>query len=590
MTLDMMALEKAHPILEALGWALLHFVWQGAVLALLLFAFQKLARQAPATVHYAASCVAMLLMVAAFAGTVFHYYPAVTPVIRNPLIAAVPLSPPKVKDATFAATPSLPMPGLPTGPPDWIAGVWLSGVFALSIGTLGGWTRAQSLRWNGLQPVDEAWLGALESLKRRLGVSQTVRLCVSAMAQVPAVVGWARPCILLPLTALTGLSESHLRAILAHELEHIRRHDDLVNLLQTAVETLLFYHPAVWWVGRQIRQEREHCCDDIAVAVCGDPIEYASALTDLEEIRGRIPEPALAANGGDLLRRVRRLLGERDRDSRPLGALVAAALAMFLAVTPALLSQQPAFEVASVKPNHGGDPNRLIRPSGGGVSISNMNLQDLMMFAYQVRDFQISGGPRWLNADQFDIEAKAPGGTSQDQTRLMLQSLLADRFKLTLHREIKELPIFNLTVAKGGLKVQPLKEGSCIEMDRNKPAPPAPGKTRMDYCGNQGIGRGTVEAANATMPELAVLLSGTVHRTVVDKTGIAGQFRIQMTFVPDETAPSQLLTSNPGAPPSASDGPSIYTAVQEQLGLKLDSAKGPVEVLVIDHAETPSEN
>jgi uncharacterized protein (TIGR03435 family) len=214
-----------------------------------------------------------------------------------------------------------------------------------------------------------------------------------------------------------------------------------------------------------------------------------------------------------------------------------------------------------------------------------MTLKDLLTFAYQVRDFQISGGPGWLNTDQFDIQAKAQGNPSRDQTMLMLQSLLADRFKLALHREIKELPIFELNVAKGGFKLQPIEEGSCIRFDPQNPTPRAPGKTRMDYCGNQGIGRGTVETANATMAELATLLSAVTRRTVVDKTGIAGQYRLQLTFVPDETAPSE-----PGAPPPANDGPSIYTAVQEQLGLKLDSAKGPVEVLVIDHAEKPSEN
>jgi uncharacterized protein (TIGR03435 family) len=491
----------------------------------------------------------------------------------------------KPGDAPPVLAPSLPIRGLPTGPPDWIACLWLLGVFALSAYTAIGLARVQRLKRQGLQPVDAAWIQTLENVSRRLGVTRLVRLYTSALAETPSVIGWLRPYILLPVTALTGLSESQLRAILAHELAHIRRHDYLVNLLQTAVETLLFYHPAVWWVGRQIRQEREHCCDDIAVAVCGNAFEYAGALAGMEEIRARIlgptlPEPALAATGGDLLSRIRRLLGEQDHASQSLGSILAVALMLLIAAAPALVSQQQAaFDVASVKPNHSGDPNRLIRPSGGGVSVSNMYLQDLMVFAYQVRDFQISGGPGWLSTDHFDIEAKAPGNVNPDQTKLMMQSLLADRFKLALHREIKELPIFDLALAKGGLKVQPMKDGSCIARDPKDPARGvAPGKTRMDYCGYGGLGNGTLELASATMPELATFLSAATRRTVVDKTGIAGQFRFQLTFVPDETAPA------------GADGPSIFTALQEQLGLKLDPAKGPVEVLVIDHAEKPAEN
>ena len=130
----------------------------------------------------------------------------------------------------------------------------------------------------------------------------------SAVAQTPAVIGWIRPVVLLPASALSGLEPGQIEALLAHELAHIRRHDYLVNLLQTAVETLLFYHPAVWWVGRQMRAERENCCDDLAVAVCGDALVYARALTELEQIRIAAPRLAMAANDGSLLNRVRRLL------------------------------------------------------------------------------------------------------------------------------------------------------------------------------------------------------------------------------------------------------------------------------------------
>jgi uncharacterized protein (TIGR03435 family) len=573
-----------HPILEALGWGLLHFVWQGTLLALSLFAFQRLTRTAPAPVRYAAGCTVMFLMILVFAATVFEHFPtAPAPVIRNPLTAAVPMS--RVKNASPAIAPALPVSGIPAGPPDWIAGVWLLGVAALSLRTATGLACVQRFKRDGGEPL---WIDSFPGLQRRLGVSRAVRLYTSAIAEAPAVIGWLRPYILLPVTALTGLSELQLRAILAHELAHVRRHDYLVNLLQILVETLLFYHPAVGWVGRQIRQEREHCCDDIAVAVCGDAVEYAAALAEMEEIRGRVPEPALAANGGELLARIRRLLGEEPDASRSVGRIAAMALALLIAGVPALLSQEgkPSFEAATIKPNTSGDTSNYFRMMGVSPSMTNQPLKNMILWAYRIKDFQLAGGPGWMGTDKWDLQAKTKEGAAGEQMQLMVQSLLQERFKLALHREIKELPIYNLTVAKGGLKIQPIKEGSCLTPDPKNPGP-APGKTFMDYCGTGGFGPCMMMGTSATMTELAESLSSpnAVGRTVVNQTGVDGRFRYEVNYAP-EFAPA----AQPGGAPPACDAPSIYTALQDQLGLRLDSAKGPVEVLVIDHAEKPSEN
>ncbi len=146
-------------------------------------------------------------------------------------------------------------------------------------------------------------------LAKRLHIARPIRLLESSMVDVPTVIGWLRPVVLMPASALAGMAPQQLEAILAHELAHIRRHDYLVNLLQTLVETLLFYHPAVWWLSRRIRVERENCCDDLAVSLCGDPYAYARALADLEELRADSSRLVLAATGGSLLHRVRRLIG-----------------------------------------------------------------------------------------------------------------------------------------------------------------------------------------------------------------------------------------------------------------------------------------
>jgi len=178
------------------------------------------------------------------------------------------------------------------------------------------------------RPVDEGWELALIRLRRRLGIEHAVTLLESSMAPVPAVVGWLRPVILVPASAFAGLTPQQLEAILAHELAHVRRHDYLVNLLQAAVETLLFYHPAVWWVSSQVRQERESCCDDLAVSVCGDRLGYARALAALEGLR--TPRLALGADGGSLLRRIRRLAGVPETAGGAPVAWVAGALALAL--------------------------------------------------------------------------------------------------------------------------------------------------------------------------------------------------------------------------------------------------------------------
>ncbi len=574
-----------HPIFDALGRALLHFFWQGALLAVLLYLFNSAARRADARLRYAASCITMLLMLGSFVATIAVGLPhAPTPVIDNGLTSSLPLHPTKQAAGAAAAAALLPVKAATPALPDWLAALWLLGVASMSIYSLLGWIRVERLKRHTIEAVHPA---CLEPLIRRLGVTPAVRVCTTALAEVPAVIGWLRPVILLPVMALTGLSEPQLRAILAHELAHIRRHDYLVNLLQTAVETLLFHHPAVWWVSRRIRQEREHCCDDTAVAVCGDAVEYAGALAEAEEVRARVPEPALAATGGDLLGRIRRLLGEPERSSRSLGRVAAAGLALAIAGVPALLSQEvkPTFDVASIKLNTSGDPSYYFRMMGVSPSLTNQTLRNIIMWAYRIHDFQLTGGPAWTGTDRWDIEAKTTAGAGIDRMQLMVQSLLEDRFKVALHREIRELPIFNLTVAKGGLKIQPIKEGACIAHDPGKPAQPPPGKTFMDMCGTSGFGRNMLLASDATMAELATMLANSqaAGRTVVDKTGVSGRFHIQLKYSPEETA-----TSQPGAAPP--DEPSIYTALPEQLGLKLDSAKGPVEVLVIDHAEKPSEN
>jgi hypothetical protein len=194
-------------------------------------------------------------------------------------------------------------------------------VALVSLYHFGGWLQARRLTLRGTRPVSEAWVMTFRRLRHRLGIERAVVLLESSAVSVPAVVGWLRPVILVPASVFAGLTPEQLEAVLAHELAHVRRHDYLVNLIQAMVESLLFYHPAVWWVSRQVRLERECCCDDLAVAVCGDRLGYARALTVLEGMREgmRAPVPQLAlgasgTDGGSLLRRIRRIAGLPERN------------------------------------------------------------------------------------------------------------------------------------------------------------------------------------------------------------------------------------------------------------------------------------
>lgn len=213
----------------------------------------------------------------------------------------------------------------------WLVALWLAGVAILSTRLALGWLRIERVRRHSPRPADAAWQAALGRMSARLGVTRVVRLVDSALVEVPTVIGWLRPVILLPASAVTGLSATQVEALLAHELAHIRRHDYLVNLLQTAIETLLFYHPAMWWVSLRIRQEREHCCDDLAIAACGDRAAYARALAVMEELRARPPALVAAASGGSLLERIRRIAEKAEPTRRvpavlPLSILCAVVL------------------------------------------------------------------------------------------------------------------------------------------------------------------------------------------------------------------------------------------------------------------------
>ncbi len=298
--------------IRVLGWCLLHFVWQGALLALVLCALLSRLRS-PQARYVSAVCTLVAMMLVPFVTfAVLKQSPESVrqlsiggfTEIGNALEAMQPNAAPPQEPAAFSFISH-------TSSIDWLSYAvlaWFAGVYMFTLRTLGGWMLLMRLRRQRAEPIAGDLLRTCLALQRRLGVSRAVRYVCSKVAESPAVFGWMRPVVVLPLSALAGLSPWQVEALIAHELAHIKRWDLLVNAFQIATETLLFYHPAVWWVNRVIRNEREHCCDDIAVAACGNAHDYARALAQLEESRSASVW-AMAANGGVLSSRIARLLG-----------------------------------------------------------------------------------------------------------------------------------------------------------------------------------------------------------------------------------------------------------------------------------------
>jgi beta-lactamase regulating signal transducer with metallopeptidase domain/uncharacterized protein YnzC (UPF0291/DUF896 family) len=298
--------------MQATGWALLHFLWQGTALAALAAAAMALCRRASA--RYLVGVSALALMLLAPLATFFVYsqqHSGVADTAKSsPLAAAQPTA--RDRDAASSSTqPSLLgrsslAPSLDTLP--WLVEAWLLGVAFFSLRSAGGFLLLERERRRQSSVVSPRVLEICYTLQDQLGLNRAIAYCECKWLQAPAVIGWFRPVVFLPVTALTGLSEDQLQVVIAHELAHIQRFDPFVNVFQVCVETLLFYHPAVWWLNKRIRAEREHCCDDMAVALCGNAVEYARALTLMEEWRSA-PVFAMAANRGPLTERIVRVLG-----------------------------------------------------------------------------------------------------------------------------------------------------------------------------------------------------------------------------------------------------------------------------------------
>lgn len=313
-------------MITAISQSLLHFLWQGTLLGLVATTGLRIL---PPRLRYAFALAVFVVMATSPLATFALLYSQQQPVAQPGLIL---FEPPKV-EATGAAM---------AGQPNWapvILAIWLAGVTLMALRIAGGWilTRREFLGGN---PVSEDLREAAARIQNRLGIHRPVRVAESITVRTPCIFGIWRPVVLLPAATIAGLPAAQLEAILAHELAHIARHDFLVNCLQCVVEAILFYHPAVWWLSKVIRDEREMCCDAIAAEYCGDPVLYSRALLTLEETR--LEHMAVAATGGNLRQRIERLTGMDRPAQRSYGPVAMAMLLAVVALAVGVLAQEPA--------------------------------------------------------------------------------------------------------------------------------------------------------------------------------------------------------------------------------------------------------
>ena len=470
--------------------------------------------------------------------------------------------------------------------------VWACGCLAIAFVRLRGWMSVRAVIRASVPLNDPA-----------LPVPPNVRLRVSP-GLAPAVVGWLHPVLLLPAGFTSRLTPPQMNAVVAHELCHIRRRDNFFACIHMVTEAMFWFHPVVWWIGAQLIAERERACDEEVLRTIGEPQAYAMGILNVCRFYTASPLAGVSGvTGADIRRRIEAIMtnrpGRKLTRAKKILLAVAGAAAPTLPILIGIGNAQPAptqqFEVSTIKLNNSGattDSNQIM--PGGRLSIENAPLRALIATAYNMRFSQLAGGPSWLDSARYDIEARGqlkPGVKVAEQINLMVQALLADRLKLKVHRETKEMPIYAMTVAKNGPKVQALRGIRCLDpIGGDEPSADDIASGSIQSCGGYSDGPGQILSPTVTMAKLASILSTTVSRTVVDKTGLDGVYDIALKWVPDDSS-TPPAPDTPAPAVSADHGPSIFTALQEQIGLRLESQKGPVEILVIDHVEkTPTPN
>ena len=499
-------------------------------------------------------------------------------------------------------------PPTPTGMllhllPWLVLGLWLCGFLAVLSIWLGRWWRISSAIRGSVSVSEGRELSTLRRVERVAGVQRAMKLQLCRTSLEPGVFGILRPVLLWPDSISEHLDDGHLEAVLAHELCHVRRRDNLAAALHMLVEALFWFHPSVWWVGSRLLEERELACDEGVLELGGRRHIYAESILKVCEFCLTSPLTCVSGvTGSDLKKRMVHIMTDRNAQklnfARKLLLWIAACLAIALPIAFGLLNATPSraeseagstpkFTSVSIKP-HAENNNgfvmtkMMMSPKDGGLIATNVSPHMLIKTAYRVQETQLVGEPEWVKSERYDIDAKFDQSASEQMRKLseeqrdivsqqMLRHLLHDYFKLSLHLETRDVPVYELVIANGGTKLQKTSEI---------------GMTQLRI--------GETMAQGAPVSILTEVLSQRLGRTVVDKTGLTGNYVFTLHWTPDADEQARIRAA--GLPPELNNGehraptataPPLLTAIQEQLGLELQLQTDRVQVLLIDHAERP---
>jgi len=488
--------------------------------------------------------------------------------------------------------------------------LWLFGLAAVLLVWIVRWRRISHAIQSSRPMPQGRELEILRRLERTAGLRTPIEILLSSTMLEPGIFGIRRPVLIWPEGISRHLEDTHLAAILAHEVWHVRRRDNLFAALHMFVEAVFWFHPLVWWLGARLLDERERACDEEVVEFGSDRQVYAESILKVCEFCLGSPLPCVSGvTGADLKKRMVHIMTDRILHNlgfaRKLLLSTAAFLAIALPVTFGLLNATPTraqgqadsattiaptFDSVTIKPNQNTSAINMTKMMfnlrDGSYVATGVTLHDLIEMAYQVQDSQVSGGPEWLNTAKFDIEAKmnpqsveefrkqGPGPFKfDDQTAL--KSLLSQHFNLALHPENRNLPVYELLVAASGAKLQESRSETMQQEQRMF-----------------SIGPGQFTTTGSPISALAKELSHVLGQPVVDKTGLKSNYNFQLRWTPGPNE-NQFFNvkahDDPESRVSDPNGPALFDALQQQLGLKLVSHTGPVQVLVVDHAETPAE-
>jgi bla regulator protein BlaR1 len=508
--------------------------------------------------------------------------------------------------------------------PEILLGIWACGF----LGICCSWW----VRWRRVRNAVRAG-SAVE-----LGIPVSV-VCSPTFLE-PGIFGVFRQVLLLPQGIFDRLTQAQLEAVIEHELCHVRHRDNLAAALHMVIEMLFWFHPLVWWIGKRMIAEREKGCDEEVVMLGGRPRVYAEAILSVCKLYVESPLACVAGvTGSDLKKRIEAIMTNRavfrlnfaKKASLTAAGFVVLALPVAIGTmnVPAIQAQSPpapisasfirtpvpqsapnrpvapkavvaepratlpaepspVFEVVSIRPS---DPNaRVVRSTGGpgtedpGIyTYENGSLEALVAAAYEIPTYRIKG-PYWMPTVKFVVSARVPPGTTKAQFQLMMHNMLAERFQMSVHREKKDMQMYDLVVAKGGPKLKmsaeeaPAKEGESGSnsggdgFKMGKDGYPALGH---GWTMAMGYGRAHLINRRQTLRWFAEMVSNQVHAPVDDATGIAGIYDFELEWAYGEGT----------AAPDAEPAPTLFEAVQSQLGLRLEPKKGPVDIVVVDYAE-----